>query len=150
MKHEFFFQIWAVLLEVVWSLPQACRQLVLPCLDRDTSLWPQQPVGMGFTLCHLCCCESNGSFHCMEVSLIFIYYVRSLINGRQHDNHLDDLDYRIQWLGLSVYNFWVEVFPAQLPHSWCFTCTLAVQCEHCYFCKRLTHQKCGISEFQCL
>ena len=68
------FQIWHVLPEVVWSLPQDCWQLVFYCLVCDTPLWPQQPVGCGVTLCHVFCTKSNGSFYCMEVS--FVTYIR--------------------------------------------------------------------------
>ena len=66
------FQIQAVLPEVVRSLPQDCCPLALLCLACDTLLWSQQPVGIGLTLCHMCCSQSNGSFYCMEVS-VFLF-----------------------------------------------------------------------------
>lgn len=75
------FQIWAVLPEVVWSLPQDCWPLVFHCLVCVASLWPQQPVGSRFALCHVCCTKSNGSFYCMEVSTIY-HFNNAMINGR--------------------------------------------------------------------
>ena len=66
------FQIQAVLPEVVRSLPQDCWPLALHCLVCDPLLWSQQPVGIGLTLCHMCCSQSNGSLYCMEVSVFLL------------------------------------------------------------------------------
>lgn len=95
------FQIWAVLPEVVWSLPQDCWPLVFHCLVCVASLWPQQPVGSGFALCHVCCTKSNGSFYCMEVSTLY-HFNNAMINGRYCANvweeSLANVYFTWQWL----------------------------------------------------